>query len=586
MRKPKITTILLIMSIAMSMTGCNDNSGKENEPTNSTTLYIDDYNWDFKFVGGPEYTEFSAYVSLYSNIVTPIGNDNEIQEKIADRTNCIINDVVYADASAGDDALVEMIDNDNLTDFVVDVDFLSLESRSNSTFLGEDGMLVPWDEYIEEYPNLKELYTDEEWDSFRYEDGHIYWADIFGRVYGEDRNPKHEDFAFWVQARVLEWDGYPEINTLDEYFDLLMRYADANPTMPDGTEVIPYTALCEDWRFFCIESAPLFLDGYADNGGSVIVNEDDPDNLYVMDYNVTPTAKLYFQKLNEIYNAGYMDEDFDTQTYEEYIAKLSTGRVLGMADQYWDFAYTIDPVFEELGLKEMGCDYVPLALVMEEGQSSHYHLYSDPTYSPYGGLAVTTKCSDPDKAFEFLNDLLDQEIHDLRFWGIEGEDYLVDENGYKYRIEDMREFWSDTSYQEWHCCQYPFLPNWYGTSRDGFNAMRPEEQASEIYASVSEPLARCFKAYGASGYADMLKSDKDYRIGDWAPLFEYSSVNDDPADIAWRAMSECKHEWIPTIVKSSNFESSWKQYMNAYNNCNPQDYLDYKQALLDERLGK
>lgn len=77
---------------------------------------------------------------------------------------------------------------------------------------------------------------------------------------------------------------------------------EANPTMEDGTENIAYTILCEDWRYYCLENAPQFLDGYP-NDGSVIV---DPDELKVIDYNTTDTAKRYFQKLNEEYKKGYV----------------------------------------------------------------------------------------------------------------------------------------------------------------------------------------------------------------------------------------------------------------------------------------
>ena len=72
----------------------------------------------------------------------------------------------------------------------------------------------------------------------------------------------HNDEAFWIQVRVLEWAGYPEIRTMDQYFDLLESYIAENPTMEDGTENIAYTLLCEDWRYFCLENAPQFLDGY------------------------------------------------------------------------------------------------------------------------------------------------------------------------------------------------------------------------------------------------------------------------------------------------------------------------------------
>ena len=238
-------------------------------------------------------------------------------------------------------------------------------------------LLVAWDDYLAKYPNLKEMYTEEEWDKFRQDDGKIYWANVFGNHYKDDTTTGHNGEAFWIQARVLEWDNYPKIETLDQYFDLLERYAAANPTMPDGTPVIPYTCLCEGWKYYCLENAPMFLDGYPNDGCVIVDYSAGTDNPKIVDYNTTPTAKIYFAKLNEEYNKGAIDPDFATQTYDEYISKLSTGRVLGLCDQYWDFAYSImGPFAEERNdatdgqpyrLDKIGCDYVPLGLTINAG---------------------------------------------------------------------------------------------------------------------------------------------------------------------------------------------------------------------------
>ncbi len=447
--------------------------------------------------------------------------------------------------------------------------------------LYDAGVLVPWDDYLEKYPNLKEMYTDKEWDNFRQEDGKIYWANVFQNTYGEDRATTHNDEAFWIQARVLEWAGYPEIKTLDQYFDLLESYADANPTMANGTKNIPYTALCEDWRYFCIENAPQFLDGYP-NDGSVIV---DKDTMQVVDYNTTPTAKRYFQKLNEEYQKGYVDVEFATQTYDEYIAKLSTGAVLGMCDQWWNFAYNVNDVFKQQGLDEQGCNYVPLGLTIDEGMENRWHNYAD-TLNNSSGVAVTTSCSDIDAAFKFMNDLLDQEIHDLRYWGVEGEDYLVDENGMYYRTEEMRRQCSDPAYQASHMCSYSYMPQWLGTSRDGKNAMQPDQQASEFLDSLSTPLQKLFDAYGVDSYVDMIGSVEE-EPGPWFPMYSYSGsmTTETPGGVAWVKMGEVKHEWLPKVVMAPDFESTWNEYMTAYNAANPQDFLAEMQTELERRAG-
>lgn len=506
---------------------------------------------------------------------TEIYDDNDICNLIADKIDVYV-DETYLFGQTSAEAVGSIIASGSLPDFIDGGDSMML--------LYDAGVLIPWDDYIEMYPNIKALYTDEEWDMFRQDDGHIYWANVFNRTYGEDKSTGHNGQAFWIQARVLEWAGYPNITTLDEYFEILKGYADANPTMPDGTPVIPYTALCDDWRYYCLELAPMFLDGYPNNG-SVIVNTTDYDKPTIVDYNTTPTAKLYFQKLNEMYLEGYMDIDFATQTYDEYISKLCTGRVLGMCDQYWDFAYTVAGPFAQQGLDELGCEYVPLGLVMEEGQSQQWHSYVN-AINTYSGIAVTTACFYPDLAFSFLNEILGQDIHDLRFWGIEGVDYLVDADGSYYRTEEMRANWANQDYKLSHCCEFAYMPQWNGTSRDGINAMKPQEQTSEFYATLSTPMSNCFEAYDVSGYAEMIGSDKDADPGVWFPMYSYSNMmtSSTAGGVAFYRMGECKHQWLPTIVMSSNFEAEWQNYMDAYEECNPQAFIEEMQEELDRRV--
>lgn len=526
--------------------------------------------------GGSDDAESSDGIKTFTMFTampgSEINDDNEIMNIIAEKTGAKLKET-WLTGQTDAEAIGTIIAGGEYPDFI--------NGGEAMMSLYDAGVLVPWDDYLEKYPNLKELYTDEEWDNFRQDDGKIYWANVFQNTYGEDRSTTHNDEAFWIQARVLEWAGYPEIKTLDQYFDLLENYADANPTMENGTENIPYTALCEDWRYFCIENAPQFLDGYP-NDGSVIV---DTDTMQVVDYNTTPTAKRYFQKLNEEYQKGYVDVEFATQTYDEYIAKLSTGAVLGMCDQWWNFAYNVNDVFKQQGLDEQGCNYVPLGLTIDEGMENRWHNYAD-TLNNSSGVAVTTSCSDIDAAFKFMNDLLDQEIHDLRYWGVEGEDYLVDENGLYYRTEEMRMQCSDPAYQASHMCNYSYMPQWLGTSRDGKNAMQPDQQASEFLDSLSTPLQKLFDAYGVDSYVDLIGSVEE-EPGPWFPMYSYSGsmTTETPGGVAWVKMGEVKHEWLPKVVMAPDFESTWNEYMTAYNAANPQDFLAEMQTELERRAG-
>ena len=445
--------------------------------------------------------------------------------------------------------------------------------------LYDAGALVALDDYIDDYPNIKEYLTDQEWDKLRQEDGHIYWIQQFQNIYGEEKATIHNDEAFWIQTRVLEWAGYPEVKTMDQYFDLIEAYQEANPTMEDGTENIPYTILCEDWRYFCLENAPQFLDGYP-NDGSVIV---DPEELKVIDYNTTPTAVKYFQKLNEEYHKGIVDPESFTQTYDEYIAKLSTGRVLGMIDQWWNFAYNVNDSLKQQGLDEQGCDYVPLPITIEEGIQNRWHC-SGSVLNEASGLAITTSCEDVEGALQFIDDLLSQEVHDLRYWGVEGEDYEVDENGLFYRTEEQRLEASDTAYKASHLCTYSYFPQYAGTSRDGINAMQPQYQPTEFFDGLSDDVKKCFEAYGAETYVDMLGTSE--APGPWYPMYSYSNnmTTSTPGGMALTKMGEIKHEYLPKVVMAEDFDAAWDEYMEAYESCDPQAFLDEMQEELDRRM--
>ncbi len=567
-----LTSVMLLGSLA----GCGNNAGGGATGTGATGGATSSGATGTSSGGGVDESgvlNLSMFIAMPGNEIND--GQNDIQTILAERTGVSVKETWLTGQSAAE-AVGTIIASGTYPDLI--------DGGDGMMQLYDAGLLVAWDDYLDKYPNLKNYYTEAEWDQFRQDDGHIYWCNVFQNTKNASTSTTHNDEAFWIQAKVLAWDNYPELKTLDQYFDLLERYYAANPQTDDGLDVIPYTCLCEDWRYFCIENAPQFLDGYP-NDGSVIVDKTDMNNPKIVDYNTTPTAKRYFQKLNEEYAKGIVDREFGTQTYDEYISKLSTGRVLGMCDQYWDFM-SINDTFKQTGLDEKGCNFVPLGLTIEEGMQQRWHTYGD-TLNVSSGVGILTTNPDIDKTFEFLNAMLDQDIHDLRYWGVVDVDYCVDENGLYYRTPEQRMQWADPAYQASHRCQYSYLPQYGGTSDDGKNANFPEEQPSEFFESLATPLRDCFNAYGVTTYPGMIGSVVEENAP-WFPMWSFSNnlTTDTQGGIAWTKMGETKHEWLPKIVMSTNFEADWASYMDAYNACNPQDFLDEMQAELDRRVGK
>ena len=315
MNKKRLVSMLLVSAMTAALfTGCGSDGnltsgdGTTSAGTNSTT----------EEAGIKEFTAFFGVAG------SEINDDNEVQQLIAEKVGAKVKET-WLTGQTADEAVGTMIAGGEYPDFI--------EGQTGTTQLYEAGALVALDDYLDDYPNIKNLFTDLEWEKLRQEDGHIYWIPQFSCIKNEEKVCAHNDEAFWIQARVLKWANYPEIKTMDDYFNLIESYNEANPTMEDGTENIPYTILCDDWRYFCLENAPMFLDGYPNDGSCMV----DPETQKVMDYNTTDTAKAYFGKLNEEYKKGIVDPESFTQSYDEYISKLSSGRVLGMIDQWWDF---------------------------------------------------------------------------------------------------------------------------------------------------------------------------------------------------------------------------------------------------------
>ena len=548
MKKKVVSMLLASCMILGALSGCGKSAEKSGD-------------------GGVK--EFTAFFSVPGS---EINDDNEIQQMIAEKTGVKVKET-WLTGQTAEEAIGTLIAGGEYPDFI--------DAGDGSVQMYEAGALVALDDYIDKYPNIKEFFTDQEWDSLRQSDGKIYWIPQFSNIYGEERTCTHNDEAFWIQARVLEWANYPQIHTMDQYFDLIEKYAEANPTMEDGTPVIPYTILCDDWRYFCLENAPQFLDGYP-NDGSVIV---DVDSKKIVDYNTTDTAVKYFKKLNEEYKKGIVDPESFTQTYDEYIAKLSTGRVLGMIDQWWDFAYTAEDALKSAGLDAKGCQYVPLPITIEEGMNNQWHNSGGIVHTS-SGLAITTSCDDVEGALQFVNDLLSQDIHDLRFWGAKDVDYIVKDDGMYGKTPEMRSQDADTAYKASHKCEYSYFPQWSGTSRDGKNAMKPEGQEEEFYDGLSDSLKKCFMAYGVETYVEMLGTTP--APGPWYPMYTYSQTmtTATPGGTAWNLMDECKHQYLPKVVMADDFEAGWQEYMNAYNACKPEDFLAEMQTELDRRIAE
>lgn len=216
-----------------------------------------------------------------------------------------------------------------------------------------------------------------------------------------------------------------------------------------------------------------------------------------------------------------------------------------MPDQWWQFYYSIQNAYDEQGLREQGCDYVPLPITREEGIANQWHVTRSAEMDSSTGLSITVSCNDIDGALQFVSDLLEPEIIKLRFWGKEGDDYCVDENGLFYLTEEQEKRWMTSEEKRKHFCFYSYFPRVEGRLSDGINAFSLEYQTTEFYKNQPEDIQECFSAYGVTNYVDMIGNNE--APGAWYPMYSYTtslSANS-PAGQVRDRMDAVKHKWLP-----------------------------------------
>ncbi len=533
-------TMAVIASLGV---GCGNNtSSQPSGATASTTTGTESTETESN--EPKEIKEFSFYIAMPG---TEIPESSRVYNKITEKIGAKAK-ITWLTGQTAKESIGTLVAGGEYPDMITGSDGTSL--------LIDAGALLPVDEYWDNYPNIKNFLSESDWNKMRSEDGHVYLIPQFGIVNQKDTQTFHNDEAFWIQIRVLEWAGWPTIKTVDEYFDLIAKYKEANPTMTGGLENIGFEIICDDWRYYSLENPPMFLAGYPNDGCCIV----DPETLTAYNYNTTDIAKRYFNKLNEEYKKGIIDPECFTLNYDQYIAKISTGRVLGLVDQYWNFQ-TAEQSIETQGLYDHA--YIPLPLVMDEGTEPKWH--NAATLDVSNGLSVTVSCKDPEGAFKMIDDMLSQEMQTLVWWGEEGIDYMVGDDGIFYRTEEQRKKALDKDYIINEMCNhaYSYFPHHVGMNLDGINAYEPRYQPGEYYDSVSEAKRKAMDAYGFKTLTEFMNEAGPNP--DWFPMWSFSNVftADTPHGLAKVNMDEVKHEWLPKVIMSDNFNSAWDEYMKV-----------------------
>ena len=541
--KRKVVSLMLVSAMVAGMlAGCGSDSGSSKGGSSTETGSAAEASSSGETADDAD--DKSPITFEYFNADGKNGNwDNPVAKAITEATGVTL-DVSYPVASQGDakEDVALMIANDEYPDMIY--------AKGSATDLYQAGALIDMTDLIEKYgPNIKKMYGAEmEKLKWSQDDPGIYQLSYAG----VNQKTLTTGGSCQIQWAALKETDYKYPKTLDEYEKMIKSYLAAHPKTEDGLDMIGITMSASDWHWMITLGNPagLIADASPDNGQWII---DDEYNVHYK--HVTDEEKEYFKWLCRMYNEGILDPNFATQTDDDYIAKVASGRVVAITDAEWHYSQCEATLVADGKVDQT---YVGLPVTLREDQVEKALLYQGTTVG--WGIGITKSCEDPVRAIKFLDYLCSDEGQILYHWGIEGENYFLDDNGQPYRTdEEVAKAQSDPDYaKNTGIDNYTGFPI-YGTgsySEDGF-PYTPTTKESVIANYNTAEKEGC-EAMGFEMLTDMFAQPEEFDLLPYSALWAYQQ----PQELAEKQTILDEIAW-PGLVKcvtgtEDEFDANWE----------------------------
>lgn len=541
--KRKVVSLMLVSAMVAGMlAGCGSDSGSSKGGSSTETGSAAEASSSGETADDAD--DKSPITFEYFNADGKNGNwDNPVAKAITEATGVTL-DVSYPVASQGDakEDVALMIANDEYPDMIY--------AKGSATDLYQAGALIDMTDLIEKYgPNIKKMYGAEmEKLKWSQDDPGIYQLSYAG----VNQKTLTTGGSCQIQWAALKENDYKYPKTLDEYEKMIKSYLAAHPKTEDGLDMIGITMSASDWHWMITLGNPagLIADASPDNGQWII---DDEYNVHYK--HVTDEEKEYFKWLCRMYNEGILDPNFATQTDDDYIAKVASGRVVAITDAEWHYSQCEATLVEDGKVDQT---YVGLPVTLREDQVEKALMYQGTTVG--WGIGITKSCEDPVRAIKFLDYLCSDEGQILYHWGIEGENYFLDDDGQPYRTdEEVAKAQSDPDYaKNTGIDNYTGFPI-YGTgsySEDGF-PYTPTTKESVIANYNTAEKEGC-EAMGFEMLTDMFAQPEEFDLLPYSALWAYQQ----PQELAEKQTILDEIAW-PGLVKcvtgtEDEFDANWE----------------------------
>ncbi len=569
----RILTLLIASSMLISAVGCTTEPGETSQSANDTS--VNDNGSDT-----PDEPKIDEETGL---------------TYMADADNPITFDIFIRDpneAPSSDNPVIQKITE--LTGVTIDWEFLvgDLAQKVGVMVAGGEypdamfaeaetfisaGALMPLQDEIPNYPNLADHYAPYE-EAMKAPDGNTYILEIYGTSHNPGPTFTNGGVGFYMQKAVIEYHDYQIPTTPDEYFDMINEYQEAYPEI-NGVKTIGFEVLSDGWRDFCLRNVPLQLMGAGNEGGVYV----DPDTHEASFYQISDEAYDWYKKLNEEYHKGTIEGETFVQSYDQYIARLSTGAVLGMFDQAWNFG-SATSVLQASGDDSRTYVCVPVAA---EGYTESY-LDASTSIAGNNGIGISIDCENPERLLAFYDWLIQEDVQSYLSWGIEGVDYTLADDGIDRILTDERRAINENAEQQRNLTGHVlwnYSPKIQGLYDDG-TPSSPGDSVANRLTTLSE--------YDV-GFLDALDIDYEAELlaepavrPDYYPIWSKTIEDGTPAKVAEQKIESIQRLYYPRLITAEpdEYDAVWNEYLAEFEAANPENYLNEVQRIIDEIMAE
>jgi putative aldouronate transport system substrate-binding protein len=399
MRKSLLVTLVAILMVFSVLAGCSTDQSSEgnkeeaNDSTNTETNKENTSNEEKKFVLGEQALEISLYGN-YDWYTMPTWGEDVASKWILENKKVTVTPV-----SSGGNAAQKfntMIVSNELPDV------MWMERGPDVEKLRQAGLLVPFDEYLDKYPNLKEWLGEAGINMLRSPDGKLYQ---FPNWYTSQPNG---NAGYVVNKKIYTELGSPKLETTEDLYNYLKSVKEKYPN------VVPFEAHIDAQGLNVLYSA--FAEGHSPvninmhgvpNGDKLTSIFTDSMFRETMQY----ASKLFREKL--------MSQDALTQTLDQVKEKMVNGNVaVYAAPSPTDIGYV---AHSQLVVKDPNAGYIMIWPVHKEGFDKNNIWPGTYTQLGWNVNVITKAAKDPEAVFAFLDWLTGPEGQRILFWGPEGK---------------------------------------------------------------------------------------------------------------------------------------------------------------------